>query len=123
MGTKLYPPPCYRAVFLRKPAGFTAKSEYELLKSGSITLLNGGNLTLRVPTGPTFMFPAFPPRTSTQGREGTMKGQSLFLAFALVVTSSSVQAADFFRIATFNIEHLGARTPPQQPIAIAEHIC
>lgn len=29
--------------------------------------------------------------------------------------------ADFFRIGSMNIEHLGSRTPGQQPMAIAEH--
>ena len=49
--------------------------------------------------------------------------QSLLTAVLVVALGSGfVQAADFFKIATFNIEHLGSRTPGQQPIAIAEHI-
>ena len=44
------------------------------------------------------------------------------LALALVLSlSQPLLGADFFRIASFNIEHLGSRTPGQQPIAIAEH--
>jgi hypothetical protein len=40
----------------------------------------------------------------------------------VLVLPQLLAAADFFRIASFNIEHLGSRTPGQQPIAIAEHI-
>jgi hypothetical protein len=39
-----------------------------------------------------------------------------------LITPALGQAADFFRIGSFNIEHLGSRTPAQRPIAIAEHI-
>jgi hypothetical protein len=41
---------------------------------------------------------------------------------ALLAIPGIVSGADFFRIASFNIEFLGTRTPAQQPIAIAEHI-
>lgn len=48
---------------------------------------------------------------------------SVLSAVAVVALGPALaQAADFFKIATFNIERLGSRTPGQQPIAIAEHI-
>jgi len=49
-----------------------------------------------------------------------MFGRSLLLA--LVLFPPAACGADFFRLASFNIEHLGHRTPGQQPMAIAEHI-
>jgi exonuclease III len=45
----------------------------------------------------------------------------IFLAAVLLMGTTVAQGADFCRIATFNIEHLGKRTPGQQPIALAEH--
>ena len=52
-----------------------------------------------------------------------MKKTRILLALGLfIVFTSTVIGADFFRIASFNIERCGSRTPGQRPIAIAEHI-
>jgi len=51
-----------------------------------------------------------------------MKTRMVLIAAMIWALPASVFAADFFRIASFNVEHLGSRTPGQRPIAIAEHI-